>query len=314
MMYNIRRYTPVDQAVWDKYVSQARNATFLFYRGYMDYHSDRFHDHSLLFYKGNHLHSILPAHEREYTFCSHLGLTFGGLIMDKNVTAADVVQLFRELNAYLKEQGFLKVIYKPVPWVYHQLPSEEDLYAIYWQCHARITQRDMGTTIFMQEHLRWRKDRLRRLKKAQEAGIIVKKTDDFASFWKVLDDNLQKRHQVHPVHTLAEIELLHSRFPDNIVQYNSYYKGEVVAGLTFYLNKGVMIHGQYCSSNDIGKELGAVDAIYNKVMYEDYPDYKYLDFGRSTEGNGDFLNEGLIAQKEGFGGRGVVYDTYEWEL
>ncbi len=314
MMYNIRRYTPVDQAVWDKYVSQARNATFLFYRGYMDYHSDRFHDHSLLFYKGNHLHSILPAHEREYTFCSHLGLTFGGLIMDKNVTAADVVQLFRELNAYLREQGFLKVIYKPVPWVYHQLPSEEDLYAIYWQCHARITQRDMGTTIFMQEHLRWRKDRLRRLKKAQEAGIIVKKTDDFASFWKVLDDNLQKRHQVHPVHTLAEIELLHSRFPDNIVQYNSYYKGEVVAGLTFYLNKGVMIHGQYCSSNDIGKELGAVDAIYNKVMYEDYPDYKYLDFGRSTEGNGDFLNEGLIAQKEGFGGRGVVYDTYEWEL
>ncbi len=314
MMYNIRRYTPVDQAVWDKYVSQARNATFLFYRGYMDYHSDRFHDHSLLFYKGNHLHSILPAHEREYTFCSHLGLTFGGLIMDKNVTAADVVQLFRELNAYLREQGFQKVIYKPVPWVYHQLPSEEDLYAIYWQCHARITQRDMGTTIFMQEHLRWRKDRLRRLKKAQEAGIIVKKTDDFASFWKVLDDNLQKRHQVHPVHTLAEIELLHSRFPDNIVQYNSYYKGEVVAGLTFYLNKGVMIHGQYCSSNDIGKELGAVDAIYNKVMYEDYPDYKYLDFGRSTEGNGDFLNEGLIAQKEGFGGRGVVYDTYEWEL
>lgn len=313
-MYNIRRYTPADQAVWDKYVSQARNATFLFYRGYMDYHSDRFHDHSLLFYKGNHLHSILPAHEREYTFCSHLGLTFGGLIMDKNVTAADVVQLFRELNAYLREQGFLKVIYKPVPWVYHQLPSEEDLYAIYWQCHARITQRDMGTTIFMQEHLRWRKDRLRRLKKAQEAGIIVKKTDDFASFWKVLDDNLQKRHQVHPVHTLAEIELLHSRFPDNIVQYNSYYKGEVVAGLTFYLNKGVMIHGQYCSSNDIGKELGAVDAIYNKVMYEDYPDYKYLDFGRSTEGNGDFLNEGLIAQKEGFGGRGVVYDTYEWEL
>ncbi len=314
MMYNIRRYTPADQAVWDKYVSQARNATFLFYRGYMDYHSDRFHDHSLLFYKGNHLHSILPAHEREYTFCSHLGLTFGGLIMDKNVTAADVVQLFRELNAYLREQGFLKVIYKPVPWVYHQLPSEEDLYAIYWQCHARITQRDMGTTIFIQEHLRWRKDRLRRLKKAQEAGIIVKKTDDFASFWKVLDDNLQKRHQVHPVHTLAEIELLHSRFPDNIVQYNSYYKGEVVAGLTFYLNKGVMIHGQYCSSNDIGKELGAVDAIYNKVMYEDYPDYKYLDFGRSTEGNGDFLNEGLIAQKEGFGGRGVVYDTYEWEL
>lgn len=312
-MFEIKRYSPNDQETWDKYVAKARNATFLFYRNYMDYHADRFHDHSLLFYKGNHLHSILPAHEKEGVFCSHLGLTYGGLIMDKDVTAADVVQLFKELNIYLKAQGFQRVIYKPVPWVYHQLPSEEDLYAIYWQCHAQLVQRDMGTTIFMQEHLRWRKDRRRRLKKAVEAGVIVKRTDDFASFWKVLNDNLQERHNVRPVHTLQEIELLHKRFPDNIVQYNSYYQGEVVAGMTFYISRN-MIHGQYCSSNDIGKELGAVDAIYNKVMYEDYPDYKYLDFGRSTEGIGDVLNEGLIAQKEGFGGRGVVYDTYEWEL
>lgn len=312
-MFEIKRYSPQEKVIWDNYVTKARNATFLFYRNYMDYHSDRFQDHSLLFYKGNQLHSILPAHEKGLTFCSHLGLTYGGLIMDKNVTTAEVVELFKELNAYLKSQGFNKAIYKPVPWVYHQLPSEEDLYALYWVCHAKITQRDMGTTIFMQEHLRWRKDRRRRLKKAQEAGVTVERTEDFSAFWKVLNDNLQERHHVHPVHTLEEIELLHSRFPDNIVQYNAYYHGEVVAGMTFYISKN-MIHGQYCSSNNIGKELGAVDAIYDKVMYKDYPDYKYLDFGRSTEGIGDILNEGLIAQKEGFGGRGVVYDTYEWEL
>ncbi len=313
-MFDIVRYTPEYHTLWDNYVTKARNSTFLFYRNYLEYHSDRFKDHSLLFFKNGKLHSILPAHEREGVFCSHLGLTYGGLIMSNNVTTAEVVELFKELNPYLRTQGFKKVIYKPIPWVYHQLPSEEDLYAIHWQCHPRIIARDMGMCIFMQEHLRWRKDRRRRLKKAMDAGIIVKRTDDFAGFWKVLDDNLMKRHHAHPVHTLEEIELLHSRFPNNIVQYNSYYQGEVVAGLTFYLNKGVMIHGQYCSSNDIGKELGAVDAIYNKVMYEDYPDYKYLDFGRSTEGNGDYLNEGLIAQKEGFGGRGVIYDTYEWDL
>ena len=217
-MFEIKRYTANDRQEWDKYVAKARNSTFLFYRNYMEYHADRFHDHSLLFYKGNHLHSILPAHEREHTFCSHLGLTYGGLIMDKDVTAADVVELFKELNEYLRAQGFKKVIYKPVPWVYHQLPSEEDLYAIYWVCHAQITQRDMGTTIFMQKHLRWRKDRRRRLRKALNAGVTVERTTDFAGFWKVLDDNLQERHHVHPVHTLTEIELLHSRFPDNIIQ------------------------------------------------------------------------------------------------
>ena len=37
---------------------------------------------------------------------------------------------------------------------------------------------------------------------------------------------------------------------------------------------------------------------------------KYIDFGKSTEGNGSILNEGLISQKEGFGGRTFVYQTW----
>lgn len=312
-MFEIKRYTHEDKDTWDKYVAKARNATFLFYRDYVDYHADRFEDYSLMFYLNGRLHSILPGHRRDNTFCSHCGLTYGGLIMDIEVTAADVNQLFDELNDYLRKAGFCKVIYKPMPWVYHQFPSEEDLYPLIWKCNARIVSRDMGTVIFMQKHLRWRKDRRRRLKRALEAGVIVERTTDFAPFWKVLEDNLMTRFGVHPVHTLKEIELLHSRFPDNIVQYNATINGEVVAGMTFYLSPQV-IHGQYCSSNDIGKETGAVNAIYDKVMYSDFPDYQYLDFGRSTEGDGSVLNEGLIAQKEGFGGRGICYDTYEWTL
>ena len=165
----------------------------------------------------------------------------------------------------------------------------------------------------MQQHLRWRKDRRRRLRKAHELGVEVKREDNFRAFWPVLENNLVDRHGVRPVHTVEEIELLHSRFPKHIVQYNSYYNGEVVAGLTFYLSPQVL-HGQYCSSTPIGKQVGAVDAIYERAMYEDFPDYQYLDFGRSTEGDGSVLNDGLVAQKEGFGGRAICYDTYEWTL
>ena len=60
-MFTIRRYTAADKRVWDRYVANARNATFLFFRDYMDYHADRFQDYSLLFYVGNHLYAILPA-------------------------------------------------------------------------------------------------------------------------------------------------------------------------------------------------------------------------------------------------------------
>lgn len=312
-MFEIRRYTPADKPLWDKYVAKARNATFLFFRDYMDYHSDRFEDHSLMFFVGNHLHSILPANIVDTTLYSHQGLTYGGLLMDVDVTAADVIQLFKELNAYLPQCSIRRVVYKPVPWVYHQLPSEEDLYPLFWICKARLVTRDVGTTIFMQRHLRWRKDRRRRLRRAQDVGVEVVRTDDFAPFWQVLEENLMSRHQVHPVHALDEIRMLHARFPQNIIQYNALLDGQVVAGMTFYLTSQVL-HGQYCSSNDVGKECGAVDAIHDYVMHHDFPNIPYMDFGRSTEGDGSILNEGLVAQKEGFGGRTICYDTYEWDV
>ena len=311
-MFEIKRYTLADKPAWDRYVAKARNSTFLFFRNYMDYHADRFTDHSLMFYVDGHLHSILPANIVGNTLYSHQGLTYGGLVMDVNVTAADVIQLFREMNEWLRAAGITKVVYKPVPWVYHQHASEEDLYPLFWICHAKVISRDVGTVIFMQQHLRWRKDRRRRLRHAHELGVKVVREDNFRAFWPVLENNLVDRHGVRPVHTVEEIELLHSRFPKHIIQYNAYYEGEVVAGLTFYLSPQVL-HGQYCSSTPVGKKVGAVDAIYERAMYEDFPEYQYLDFGRSTEGDGSILNDGLVAQKEGFGGRAICYDTYEWE-
>lgn len=312
-MFTIKRYTPADKQKWDRYVACARNATFLFYRDYMDYHADRFTDYSLLFYIGNHLHSILPANIVGSTLYSHQGLTYGGLVMDNDVTASDVVELFHELNEWLRAVGITRVVYKPVPWVYHQYASEEDLYPLYWICKARIISRDIGTVIFMQQHQRWRKDRRRCLRKAKSKGVVVKRENNLRGFWIVLETNLQDRHGVRPVHTVEEIELLHQRFPDNIVLYNAYYNGDLVAGMMFYLSPQVL-HGQYCSSTPLGKEIGAVDAIYEKAMFEDFKDWTYLDLGRSTEGDGSILNSGLIAQKEGFGGRAICYDTYEWML
>lgn len=312
-MFEVRRYTEADKAVWDRYVSRARNATFLFHRDYMDYHADRFHDFSLMFFKDGKLHSLLPAHRVDGVLYSHFGLTYGGLIMDIHVTLADTCALFEALNGYLRGQGFAQVVYRPIPWIYHLHPSEEDLYAIFWKCHARLQLRNIGTTIFMQQHLRWRKDHLRRLRKARQNGVTVVRDADIAEFWPVLEANLMQRFGSAPVHTLQEMQLLKSRFPHEIIQYNAYKDGHVIGGLTFYITPQV-VHGQYSSTNAEGKEFGAMEAIYDRVMYHDYPDHAYLDFGSSTEEQGSIVNQGLIAHKEGYGGRGVVYDTYVWDI
>lgn len=144
-------------------------------------------------------------------------------------------------------------------------------------------------------------------------GVEVIANANLDEFWDILNDNLRQRFNAKPVHTLEEMKLLKSRFKKNIIQYNAYKDGKIIGGITFYI-MGSVIHGQYSSTNSIGKDLGAMEAIYDRVMYHDYPDYQYLDFGSSTENDCSVINDGLIAHKEGYGGRGVVYDTYEWEL
>ena len=110
------------------------------------------------------------------------------------------------------------------------------------------------------------------------------------------------------------MQLLQSRFPDNIVLYVAKKDNEVLGGTLLYITSQV-IHAQYISASPEGKRLRVIDAIYDAILNHDYSCFhKYFDFGKSTEQNGLYLNESLIYQKEGFGGRGVCYDTYEWTL
>ena len=44
--------------------------------------------------------------------------------------------------------------------------------------------------------------------------------------------------------------------------------------------------------------------------YKDNPEYRYFEFGTSMAEDGINLNEGLILQKEGFGGRAVACKIY----
>lgn len=312
-MISLRRYTANDAGAWDAFVTTAKNATFLFMRGYMDYHSDRFTDHSLMFYDNNSLYALLPANISGDTLYSHQGLTYGGILLGEKASTPTTLSLFDVLNEYLRNIGVRRVVYKPVPHVYHTLPAEEDLYALYWRCKARVTKRDIGTMLELGNSPRWARLRRRGVKHAQEAGITVREDDNLEAFWKVLEQNLWDCHGVKPVHTVEEMRLLKSRFPENIRLYNAYLGDALVGGILLYIYKNV-VHAQYSSATPEGKHMGALDIIYDRLLNHDFTEYKYFDWGRSTEGDGHMLNENLIMQKEGFGGRAVIYDTYEYTV
>lgn len=309
----IRRYRREDKELWNSFVSKARNATFLFDRNYMDYHADRFDDNSFMFYHKGKLKAVLPANVAGDTLYSHQGLTYGGLLLDKKATVEDVLECFDSLNSWLRENGISKVVYKALPWIYQQYPSEEDLYALTWKCKAQLISRDIASSIVIDNKLKFAESRKSGIRKALSLNIEVGESNDVDGFWHVLEDNLGNRYNAKPVHTACEMKLLMSRFPNNIKLYVAKMNGEIVGGTLIYVTPQV-VHTQYISASVEGKKHGALDLLFDYIINKVYANCRYFDFGKSTEQGGAYLNEPLIFQKEGFGGRGVCYDWYQWEL
>jgi lipid II:glycine glycyltransferase (peptidoglycan interpeptide bridge formation enzyme) len=116
------------------------------------------------------------------------------------------------------------------------------------------------------------------------------------------------------VHTLEEIALLQSRFPDEIRLLVAKHAGIAVAGALLFETDRVS-HAQYIAATPKGRELAALDAVFDvAIQRASAGGRRYFDFGISTEQGGKLLNDGLYEFKAGFGGSGVVHDFYEIAL
>lgn len=312
-MYDLARYTPDKADEWNRFVAESKNGTFLFHRDYMDYHRERFADHSLMFYRNGKLYAILPANEKGEVLVSHGGLTYGGLVMGTSCSTSGVLEVFELLNTYLGTQGFRQVVYKAIPHVYHRLPAEEDLYALTTVCKARLLVRDVSSAIISNRRLRFAESRCSGIRKAKRAGLTVSESTDWEAFWQILHDNLSARYGAKPVHSAAELLMLHQRFPEQIRLWVVRDGEQMVGGTVLFLTPWVL-HTQYISANAFGKQNGAIDLLFDYLINHVYADYPYIEFGKSTVGDSAELNPQLIFQKEGFGARAVCYDTYEWTL
>ncbi len=317
----IVRYSKEKSSEWDDFVKASRNGTFLFLRGYMDYHSDRFEDHSLMYYndKGKLL-AVLPSNERttdgKKALFSHQGLTYGGFVLSLSAKSADVLEIFSVTKDYLKAHEFSEFHYKQIPIPYHKHPSQEDEYAL-WTNGTELECCKLGTAVSLKtapkEFLRMvratkKTDRNRLLR----MGYTIEIDAELEDFWPVLTGNLMKSFGVLPVHTLDEIQLLKERFPENIVCCvirNT--EGVVEAGTVLYLMDNV-VHTQYISASETGKNTNALDCLLLSLLlhYREQEKYSFFDFGTSMDDDNVHLKPGLIAQKEGFGGRGIVYKQF----
>ena len=308
--YRVTKYTTSDYSNWNAFVDQAKNATFLFHRDFMEYHQDRFEDFSLLVFDKNKLVAILPANRVDDTVYSHQGLTYGGLVYNNKIKLEKIISIFRSILFFLSENEIKKIQIKILPAIYQEQPAEELTYALFL-AEAKLERRDSLAVIDLSTPYFITNGRKEGIRKGIHANLKIKEVYHFEDFWnKILIPNLINKHEAKPVHSLDEITKLKMLFPDNIRQFNVYHKEQIVAGTTVFESKKVA-HSQYISANETKNKNGSLDLLHYYLLTEVFKEKQFFDFGVSNECQGRKLNTGLAFWKESFGASTMVQDFYE---
>lgn len=302
--FQVRLYQPQDFNIWNTFISVSKNATFLFHRDFMEYHSDRFQDYSLLVFDVEKLVAVLPANRVGYTLFSHQGLSYGALVVKEETRIKDYVAIFKELMLFLESNGVSDFEIKLLPKIYNQTIADEIDYVSFLM-QAATFRADVYLVIDGQKEYQPNRNRKRALKIASELGIQIKEENKYGDFWnQILIPNLKDRFNVAPVHTCDEISRLAELFPNNIKLFNAYKNDELKAGVVMFLMDDVA-HFQYSSGGNDRNDTAALDVLFD-VIIQYYSDKKYVSFGSSSEENGLKLNEGLAYWKESFGAKTSV--------
>ncbi len=308
-MIEIIKYSKEKKTEWDNFVSSANNGTFLFYRNYMEYHSDRFNDFSIMLYDKGKLSALFPFNYIKNTLFSHQGLTFGGIITNYKTDSLKFIQYFNEFSKFALNNNFKDIIYKSIPQIYKSYQGDDEHYAMF-RVNAELIASNLSSVIDLSLERNISRNRKRALQKSFDNNLTTNHSEGWSDFWNIMEQNMKEKFNVKPVHSLEEIIKLNRLFPNNIKLLSCNLNNKMVGGAVIYLYKNV-IKVQYAHADNTGKTLGAIDNIYNFVI-NNFKDYKYLDLGTSNLENGNYINSGLLKQKSGFGAKGITFNIYKY--
>lgn len=307
--YSVRRYETKDYQIWNDFIGQAKNATFLFHRDFMEYHADRFEDFSLLVFNEKEvLVAVLPANKVEDTVFSHQGLTYGGLVIVENMKLSVGLNVFQKVLHYLNDNAITELELKIIPSIYCSFFSEEINYALFLT-NAKLLRCDCLSVIDLRKLYTISKKRKESIRRGKKCGLHIVEEVNFPLFWnEILLPNLEHKHHAKPVHTVEEITKLQKIFPDNIRHFNVYHNDKIVAGTTMFLTKNVA-KPQYISGNEDRNQLGSIDFLYDFLLTK-FKDKLYFDFGPSHENHSKNIKKGILFWKESFGAKTVTQSFY----
>jgi hypothetical protein len=312
--YCIKKYQESDFANWNAFIGQSKNATFLFYRDFMEYHKDRFEDFSLMIFENEKLLAVLPANKEGKIVHSHQGLTYGGLLYSDKINGEKVAEIIDALLFFLHENLIKTFYFKPIPFFYPSVGNDEADFFLF-QKGAFLEKKEMNLAINLTQPLRISKSKLKHFRKIEQLGLELREENQLKSFWElVLEPRLLQKYNAKPVHTLLEITKLKEKFPQNIKQFSLYYEDEIIAGITLFETETV-VKSQYGATTKKGEELRALDFLFINLIQKYKDEGKlFFDMGIVNDDNENGYHAGLLKQKEELGCSVYSQDFYKMNL
>ena len=321
-MFTLHRYINQNESRWDQFVSSGNNGTLFHLRKFLNYHpKDRFQDHSILIEKKQNLFSVLPAAELivdgKRILVSHPGSTVGSFVVPENLSIADAMSMSEALVTYLKENNFSGIRITLPPTLYQRRLSNYMDFSFFKQGFT-YSKRDVTSILFLEDSLdknlaKFKSSHLRAVRNAQEKGVNVCQSNDFDSFYHILEQNLKIRHGVSPTHTLAELKNIHVLFPDRVNLFAAFVKDVMVAGVVNFVVNDHVVLAFYISHDEAYQEFRAVNLLFYSIFdWAIQQGFRIYDFGTFTVN--EEPNMGLGRFKENFGASGIFRDTIELKL
>ena len=310
MNFRIEKYQPANRDLWDRTLMRSINGSFLLQRNYMDYHSGRFRDFSLIIYTGNEPVALLPAHREGNKLYSHRGLTYGGLVLARPLRVPVLRTLWNQVLDFLARKEISGLFLDEIPLFYYRWHTEA-LRRTYEHSGQMISSKDFWVidTARPKDGL-CNADRRRSLRKAAKMNLQTGPSDDWQGFWDLLQNSLEKRHGAKPVHSLDEMDLLRRRFPGQILLFTTRRNDELLAGAVLYKNRHVL-RFQYLAGRTETPLRPAIDALTWHIIERFYPQVRFIDLGTALLPDGS-PNDTLIYWKQSFGA--CPHAQYSWKF
>ncbi|MBD3288356.1 GNAT family N-acetyltransferase, partial [candidate division KSB1 bacterium] len=275
MRISIEEYQPSFEDRWDSFVSQSNNGTIFHTRKFLSYHPpERFEENSLVFMKDNRILALFPAtiryesHRKILT--SHRGASYGGFVTKYNLSIRDAFRIVDGLLDYASTSGFKGVELTPPPLIYYLRPSHYIDFALIKNGFG-YKKREVSSIIpltFSENEVldTFSAESRRAVRRSMKLNVTVQESKDYEGFYQILKKNLKMRHNVQPTHTLDELRLLKSIFPERIKLFSATTEDKMIAGVVmFECNQRVTL-AFYISHNEEYQKFRGVNNLFYQII------------------------------------------------